>query len=57
MQPKSNKSIEFCENYFISPRKVIRKILLQNEGFTFADCFNIEWKVIFEETPMKEKEV
>eukprot|EP00347_Sterkiella_histriomuscorum_P017285 403349970 len=49
MQPKQNKANEYCENYFISPRMVIRKVLLQNEGFTFADCFNIEWKVVFED--------
>ncbi|CDW84713.1 UNKNOWN [Stylonychia lemnae] len=50
MQPKSNKGVMSVVHYFISPRYVIRKAILQNEGFTFADCFNIEWLLQFKET-------
>lgn len=45
MQPKSNKCMVSCDDYFISPRMIVRRGLISNEGFPYADCFNIEYKM------------
>ena len=47
MQPKSNKANMTDDIFFISPRMVIKKCLIENEGFMYADCFNIESKMTF----------
>ena len=47
MQPKSNKATVNVKNLLVSPSKLIRLATINNEGFTFADCFNIDWKLTF----------
>lgn len=49
MQPKTNKCNNFVENFIVSPRKIIRKALISNEGFPYADCFNMDYKLTLEQ--------
>lgn len=45
MQPKQNKCNIAIDNFIISPRMIVRRALIQNEGFPYADCFTIEYKL------------
>lgn len=45
MQPKTNKCIITNDIYFVSPRTIIRRGFVANEGFPYADCFTIEFKL------------
>ncbi|CDW77825.1 gram domain-containing protein [Stylonychia lemnae] len=45
MQPKTNKCMITCDNYLISPRMIIRRGVIANEGFPYADSFTIEYKM------------
>lgn len=45
MQPKQNKCVTTVDNFLVSPRMIIRRALLANEGFPYADCFTIEYKM------------
>ncbi len=47
MQPKQNDCQETVDVFFVSPRQIIRKVLIQSSGFPYADCFNMEYKTIF----------
>lgn len=45
MQPKTNKCIITTDVYFVSPRLIIRRGFVANEGFPYADSFTIEFKL------------
>lgn len=49
MQPKSNNCTVTCEHYLISPRLLVRKATFNNEGFPYADSFNMDYKLTFEQ--------
>ena len=46
MQPKQNLCHITVDNYIISPRMIVRKATIANEGFPYADSFTIEYKMI-----------
>jgi hypothetical protein len=49
MQPKTNRCDQIVDTYFVSPRMIIRKALFKLDGIPFADSFNFEYKLTFEQ--------
>ena len=49
MQPKSNKVNQVIDVYFISPRIMVRKWINNLEAIPFADSFNFDIKMTFEQ--------
>ena len=45
MQPKQNHSMSAVDTFFVSPRMIIRRLIVTNEEFPYADCLSIEAKI------------